>query len=102
MIREATVFCTSGCPFRCSFCCSPTLCGQKRDAAYRRPHTYRLVQDISHRVHDLGADALHLLADMAFATARHLREFHDTLEERMLLGTFVWRGMTRVSAAATR
>ena len=97
MIREASVFCTSGCPCRCSFCCSPKLCDQKQGAAYQRPHTYRIIQDIAHCVRDLGADAIHVLDDMAFAKAADIRAFHNALEERGLLGTFIWRGMTRVS-----
>lgn len=99
-VHEADIFATYGCPFDCTFCSSPVLVGRgERNGIppYRRPKMSRLVDDVGHAVNDLGADAIHFLDDMAFVTGAHIMEFHDELNQRELLGKFIWRGMTRAS-----
>lgn len=99
-IDEADLFVTYGCPFDCTFCSSPVLVGRSERNGmppYRRPEMSRLVDDVEHVIRDVGANAIHFLDDMAFVTGQHVLDFHAELSRRGLLGTFVWRGMTRAT-----
>lgn len=98
IIDEANLFVTYGCPFECTFCSSPTLVGRNERTgkpSYRRPDMVRITDDVEHVVRGLGANAIHFLDDMAFITQQHIQELHKELKERDLLGSFVWRGLTR-------
>jgi len=97
-IDEANLFVTYGCPFDCTFCASPIMVGRNERngrAAYRRPDMERILDNIEHVVRDLGANAIHFLDDMAFINGDHIDELHDGLNERELMGSFIWRGLTR-------
>jgi anaerobic magnesium-protoporphyrin IX monomethyl ester cyclase len=94
-IHEATLFVTDGCPFDCTFCSSPVMVNRGNDIPYARPEMVRIVDEIEHAVNDVGADAIHMLDDMAFIKGSNIREFHAELKRRNLLGEFIWRGLTR-------
>jgi anaerobic magnesium-protoporphyrin IX monomethyl ester cyclase len=95
--KEATLFVTYGCPFECTFCSSPIMVNRGKDVPYLRPGISRIVDEIECAISRLGADAIHFLDDMVFVCGRHIRDFHEELKERNLLGRFVWRGLTRAS-----
>lgn len=96
-ISEATLFVTEGCPFDCSFCASPIMVNRsgKNSKPYSRPSMSRIIEEISHCVNDLDADAIHFLDDMAFIQESHIEELHSGLVESGLIGKFIWRGLTR-------
>lgn len=97
-INEANLFVTHGCPFECTFCASPVMVnrnGKDGNKPYERPEMPRILDEINHAVSDLGADAIHFLDDMAFVTKGHIDDFHSGLQNRDLMGKFIWRGLTR-------
>lgn len=96
-IDEANLFVTYGCPFECTFCSSPVMVnrGSKGSKPYERPEMPRILDDITHAVNDLGANAIHFLDDMAFITPYHIDDLHNGLQERGLMDSFIWRGLTR-------
>lgn len=96
-IAEANLFVTYGCPFECTFCSSPVMVnrGGKGSKPYERPEMPRILEEIGHAVGDLGANAIHFLDDMAFITPGHIDDLHRGLQERELMGRFLWRGLTR-------
>lgn len=98
-INEANLFITYGCPFDCTFCSSPVMVnrGAKGYRPYERPETPRILDEVTHTVDDLGANAIHFLDDMAFVTAGHINDFYEGLQKQNLMGKFIWRGLTRVS-----
>lgn len=97
-IHEANLFVTFGCPFDCTFCASPIMVGRNERngrPAYRRPDMELILDNVEHVVRGLGADAIHFLDDMAFISPDHILALRQGLEQRGLLGAFVWRGLTR-------
>jgi anaerobic magnesium-protoporphyrin IX monomethyl ester cyclase len=97
-INEANLFVTQGCPFECTFCSSPVMVnrvGKDGNKPYDRPEMKRIIQEIEHVVSDLGADAIHFLDDMAFVTKEHIDDLHSGLQDRSIMGKFIWRGLTR-------
>lgn len=97
-INEANLFVTHGCPFECTFCSSPIMVnrnGKDGNKPYDRPEMPRILDEIDHAVSDLGADAIHFLDDMAFVTKGHIDDLHFGLQNRDLMGKFIWRGLTR-------
>lgn len=97
-IREATLYLSQGCPFDCTFCASPVMNqrGINEVKPYTRPSNERIISEIESSVKDLGANAIHVLDDMAFATPQHIRDLHTGLKDKNLLGKLIWRGSTRV------
>jgi len=97
-INEANLFVTHGCPFECTFCSSPVMVnrnGKDGNKPYDRPEMPRILDEIEHAVFDIGADAIHFLDDMAFVTKGHIDDLHSGLQDRNLIGKFIWRGLTR-------
>lgn len=97
-INEANLFVTHGCPFECTFCASPVMVnrnGKDGNKPYERPEMSRILDEMDHAINDLGADALHFLDDMAFITRSHISDLYSGLQERGMMGKFIWRGLTR-------
>ncbi len=97
VIREATLFATDGCPFDCTFCSSPVMVGRnvKGMTPYARPEMPRIIDDMTHCIDDLGADAIHFLDDMAFVTPEHMHDLHKGMKDKGLMDRVIWRGLTR-------
>lgn len=99
-INEANLFVTYGCPFECTFCSSPVMVnrnGKDGNKPYERPEMPRILDEIKHAVSDIGADAIHFLDDMAFVTKGHIDDLHSGLKDQNLIGSFIWRGLTRAT-----
>lgn len=90
--KEATIYVTDGCPYGCSFCASPVM--KRRD--YCHPGMDRFVDEIEIAIKD-GATAIHCTDDLIFTKGSQIEELHRKLDERGLLGKFIWRGMGRVN-----
>lgn len=93
-IDEATLYITDGCPFECTFCSSPVMVNRGNDIPYARPSMKRIVDEVEYVV-NLGADAIHFLDDMVLIEGDNIRDFYTGIEQRGLLGKFIWRGLTR-------
>lgn len=95
-LSEISLFETSGCPFRCTFCATPALVGpEKGYRAYHRPSMSRVVDDLKLSL-ATGANAIHFLDDMVFVSPNDFLDFKDSIY-RAGLGDFYWRGMNRAS-----
>lgn len=99
VLVEASLFTTTGCPFLCTFCDTPITSQHfvKGVQPYLHPGAGRLVDECERCITDLGSNAIHFMDDLAIATPRQVLDFHNELKNRDLLGTFVWRGLTRAS-----
>lgn len=93
-INEGTLFASTGCPFECKFCSSPVMVNRGKSKPYSRPEMGHILNEIQHVI-SIGADAIHFLDDMAFVTEEHIQDLYRGLQERDLLGKFIWRGLTR-------
>lgn len=99
IITEATLFSTDGCPFDCNFCSSAGMVGRHVNGMkpYSRPRMERIINEITHCIKDLGADAIHFLDDMAFVKPEHIEELYNGMETAGIVDRFIWRGLTRVN-----
>lgn len=96
VLKEASLYVTSGCPFECTFCATPVMVGRgKGYKTYHRPKMAKIIESVKDAV-DIGANAIHFIDDMAFVTPNHFREFYQGLEKTGL-DYLYWRGMTRAS-----
>lgn len=95
-ISEATMYVTSGCPFDCSFCASPTMVDLKNSKKpYMKSSTERIVGDIRYYLSELGANAIHFLDNMMFVSEKDISQFYSELVKSKIIGSFLWRGSTR-------
>lgn len=99
IIKEATLFATDGCPFDCTFCSSPIMSGRSIDGIkpYSRPRMNRIINEITHCINDLGADAIHFLDDMAFIKPEHIEDLYSGMKSMGIVDRVIWRGLTRVN-----
>jgi len=96
-LREISLYETTGCPFKCTYCATPALTG-KTDGykSYYRPSIQKILKDVDSAVKS-GANAIHFLDDMAFTQPNHFYEFNEGIEKMNLSEKLYWRGMTRAS-----
>ena len=80
-----------GCPFNCSYCASPLLCGR----VVRFESMNRVVAQMK-MAYDDGKRFFHFLDDQFLISEKRAREFFEGLKNVGLYGRITWRAMTRV------
>lgn len=101
IFNEGSLYCTRGCPFACGFCASPVMVGRDMNGMrpYDHPGMDRVVDDVKDMLR-IGANAIHFLDDMVIVQPDDVEDFYNAAQREGVLGTFVWRGMTRASVVA--
>jgi len=101
-LREISLYETSGCPFDCTFCASPSLHPKNKiEPSYHRPTIGKILESTKMGI-DLGANAIHFVDDMAFTAPKHFYNFAEGIKKFNLKENFYWRGMTRVSIISNK
>ena len=80
-----------GCPFNCSYCASPLLCGR----VVRFESMTRVVAQMK-IAYDDGKRFFHFLDDQFLISEKRAREFFEGLKSVDLYGIITWRAMARV------
>ena len=98
-LREMALYETAGCPFECTFCATPVLSNRGNGVkSYHRPPMERIIASLQLSI-SAGANGVHFIDDMAFATPEHFREFAKGVHS-VTTEPFYWRGMTRAPIIA--
>ena len=79
-----------GCPYECSFCAAPVLCGR----IVRFIPMGKVVAEMV-TAHDKGASYYNFLDDQFLVSPGRVREFVEFLKESKLFGNIKWRGTAR-------
>lgn len=95
-LKEVTLFVTSGCPYKCTFCASPIIIKNSSKFPYYCPPMEKIYYEIQSSIRN-GANAIHFMDDMLFANPGNFIEFSRIAYKIKKHAPFFWRCMMRVS-----
>lgn len=90
--RIFSIYGALGCPYKCSFCCSPAQYSKIKDKKWVALPASKVVDHIEYLVKDYGANYIYFIDDDSFVDIRHVEEILDEIARRRISVKIGFRG----------